>query len=222
MALGFWAMVTDKKKGEGADERNYKREDGLRGKSLELLLEVGGKGQIGLLSPFLIYYNKLSLSISSPSPNIRRLQKNPSSKALGIALQPPCKSSLPLRPAVLVNPIPLKHSSPIPYPVRPHSVKFVNTSPFTPLAFIINAVAKPPSKPRSHGGDLSGNAPGTGLFTLDDQHAPVELLMTPANTEGSNPSRCPSSMASATTICSTPSIKLLHILAASPDPAGPQ
>jgi hypothetical protein len=193
--------------------------------SLELLLVVGGRGvnEIGLLSPFLIYYYKLSLSISSKSPNIRRLQKSPSSKAQGIALQPPCKSSLRLRLAALVNPIPLKHSSPIPYPVRdPSEFKFVNKSPFTPPAFIINAVAKPPSKPRSHGGDLSGNAPGTGLFTLDDQHAPVELLMTPANTAGSNPSRCPSSMASATTICSTPSIKLLHILAASPDPGGPQ
>ena len=94
--------------------------------------------------------------------------------------------------------------------------------PFTSPTLIINSVAKPPSKPRSHGGDFSGNAPGTGLFTLDDQHAPVELLITLANTAGSKPSRCPRSMASATTICSTPSIKLLHIFAASPDPAGPQ
>lgn len=93
---------------------------------------------------------------------------------------------------------------------------------FTSPTLIINSVAKPPSKPRSQGGDFSGSAPGTGLFTLDDQHAPVELLMTLANTVGSNPSRCPRSMASATTICSTPSIKLLHIFAARPDPAGPQ
>src|SRR6267154_4389176 len=92
--------------------------------SLELLLVVGRRGvnEIGLLSPFLFYYYKLSLSISSKSPNTRRQQKNPSSKALGIAPQPPCKSSLRLRPAALVNPTPLKHSSPIPYPVRPQCV----------------------------------------------------------------------------------------------------
>ena len=92
----------------------------------------------------------------------------------------------------------------------------------TSPTFIINEVAKPPSKSRSHGGDFSGSAPGTGLLIVDDQHAPVELLMTLANTAGSKPSRCPSSMASATTICCTPSIRLLHILAASPDPEGPQ
>lgn len=65
MALGFWAMVRDKKKGwkeegEVADERvNIKREGGLRGMSLELLLVVSGRGvnEIGLLSPVLIYIN---------------------------------------------------------------------------------------------------------------------------------------------------------------------
>lgn len=87
---------------------------------------------------------------------------------------------------------------------------------------IINAVANPPSYPRSQGGDLSGRAPTTGLFTDEDQHAPVELLITPARILGSSPSRCPRSIASPTTICSTPRTKLLQILAARPEPEGPQ
>jgi hypothetical protein len=163
-----------------------------------------------------------STNYSSSLPNTRIPPKNPSLKAPGVASQPRHKYSLRLRPAALGNLIPLKHPLPIPCPVPTPSVSWSIDRPFTSLAFIINPVANPPSNPRSHGGDLSGNAPRTGLFTLDDQHAPVELLITPANTAGSNPSRCPSSMASATTICSTPNTKLLHILAASPDPAGPQ
>jgi hypothetical protein len=51
MALGFWVMVTDEKKvwkegRESADESNYKREGGLRGMSLELLLVVGGRDRV--------------------------------------------------------------------------------------------------------------------------------------------------------------------------------
>lgn len=86
----------------------------------------------------------------------------------------------------------------------------------------MRAVAKPPSKSRSLGGDAPGNAAGTGLLTDEDQHAPVELLMTSARTSGRTPMRWPSSIASAVTICSTPSIRLLQIFATSPDPAGPQ
>lgn len=56
------------------------------------------------------------------------------------------------------------------------------------ITFSIRLVANPPSNPRSHGGDLSSNAVGTGLFTLDAQHAPVEVLITLASTAGSKPS----------------------------------
>lgn len=66
--------------------------------------------------------------------------------------------------------------------------------------FSINAVAKPPSYPRSHGGNLSGSADGTGLFTEIDQQFPVDDPITLLNTAGSSPSFCPIIIASATTI----------------------
>ena len=70
--------------------------------------------------------------------------------------------------------------------------------------FNISTVANPPSYARSHGGALSGSAPGTGLFTSTLQQLPVEDPITAASTAGSSPRFWPSSIASAVTICWTP------------------
>ena len=71
-------------------------------------------------------------------------------------------------------------------------------------------------------GGVVGTGPGTGQFVVSAQHCPDALDATSNSAWCESPSRSPSTNASATAICDTARIMLLHTLAACPRPAPPQ
>lgn len=189
----------------------------------------------------LLLYNPIvfvSLATTSLPPNACKQTKSPYGPAqVGPQLRL-CRSPLQVIPMEAHSRTAARCRRRVPCPAGPYLFQLSNDDFMLPWqtkkgngmeiaqrnarTLSIRLVAKPPSYSLSDGGDCSGVAAGTGLLTRLAQQPPVELFITSASTSGFTPSRWPRSMASAVTICSTPSIRLLHIFATSPAPAGPQ
>ena len=174
---------------------------------------------------FQIFYGTSS-QVLTVRPDICTHSKSPGWQVQASSLTSPHTPLPPSHPTVTARSASCRCQWPVPCPWHATLTKDKTEVRKRSHTLSINEAAKPPSYFLCAGGPAwpsgASTASLTGLLTSLAQHFPVELLITLARTLGSRPSLCPRSIASATTTCWTPKTMLLQILAARPEPDGPQ